>query len=184
MEYGDAERDGYIILKHAIPEDIIAEIQIDESEFEVSPSGQYKAFKKAALGRVIEYFVENVPKEPLINLGVSKSNAEKSPERIFFGQYLLDTSESQVQKMWAGQPHYVYVTIALSQRLSSEDGLPEFVCGSHKPAVRTFDQMLTTGTNRITLYKGWAVVWTSQLAYKWPQGGGGLYLRLRYLRGE
>lgn len=47
---GDAERNGYVVMKHAIPESIIAQTHVDESEFEISPSRQYKEFEKGARG--------------------------------------------------------------------------------------------------------------------------------------
>ncbi|KAF2192924.1 hypothetical protein K469DRAFT_745368 [Zopfia rhizophila CBS 207.26] len=165
IDYGDAESDGYVVIKHAIPEDIITEIKVDENEFEVSPSGQYKVFRKVTPGQVVEHFVKHVSKQPLIDLGVSKINAEKAPKVIIFGQYLVDTSKRQSR--FAGPPSSVYVTIATSERLSPEEGLPEFVYRSHKiTQVRTLNEIFAIDTVKITLHKGWAVAWTSELSYQ------------------
>ncbi|KAF2175327.1 hypothetical protein K469DRAFT_684016 [Zopfia rhizophila CBS 207.26] len=182
MEHeGDAERNGYVVMKHAIPESIIAETHVDESEFKVSPSGQYKEFKKGAPGqKIVEYFVKNVSKQSLIDLGVSKTNAEKNPITVAFGEYLLDEHEPLVQRRTAGPSSYVYVTIATSERLSPEEGLPEFIPGSHRLQAGTIGEIFNLETDKITLYRGWAVAWTPQLLSKWPRGGGGSYVLLVY----
>ncbi|KAF2189967.1 hypothetical protein K469DRAFT_747889 [Zopfia rhizophila CBS 207.26] len=186
VEYeGDAARDGYVIMKHAIPEGIMDRIQVDERFSEVAPSGRYKRFvRDTPAHEVVEYFIKDVSKQPLMDLGVSKTNADREPDAIIVGQYLPDGRQPEIQKLFASPPDYVYVTIAMSPRLSSDEGMPEFIRESHKPAVQTFHGMLTAKTNKTTLYKGWAMFWTSQLAYKWPQGSGGSYIQLRYRKGE
>ncbi|KAF2190354.1 hypothetical protein K469DRAFT_682453 [Zopfia rhizophila CBS 207.26] len=112
VEYeGDAARDGYVITQHVIPEDIMDKIQIDEKVFEVTPSGRYKRF--------------DISKQPLIDLGASKTNADRKHDAIIVGQYLPDGRQSEIQKLSAGPPDYVYVTVAMSPRLSSHEGMPE-----------------------------------------------------------
>ncbi|KAF2186067.1 hypothetical protein K469DRAFT_707240 [Zopfia rhizophila CBS 207.26] len=161
VEYeGDAVRDGYVIMKHAIPEGIMDKIQ--------------RFVRNTPTHEVVEYFIKDVSKRPLIDLGVSKTNVDREPDAIIVGQYLPDGRQPEIQKLFASPPDYIYVTIAMSPRLSSDEGMQEFIRESHKPAVQTFHGILTAKTNKTTLYK----------AYKWPQGSGGSYIQLRYRKGE
>ncbi|KAF2181489.1 hypothetical protein K469DRAFT_259429 [Zopfia rhizophila CBS 207.26] len=102
-----------------------------------------------------------------------------TPE-IEFWEYLPNSRESQ-RGMFAGDGNFVYVIIAMSELLSTNEGLPEFVCGSHKLQVRSVSELFRMPTTQIILHKGWALAWTSELSYKLPQGGGGgLYALLIY----
>ncbi|KAF2189962.1 hypothetical protein K469DRAFT_683305 [Zopfia rhizophila CBS 207.26] len=169
---GDAKEDGYVIIKNAIRKDIITTTEVDKSDPKVAKDGRRRCFQNSAPDEKIrEYFCTHVPKTFLIDLGLSKDNAEMIPE-IEFWEYMPDSRDSQRGRL-AGDGNFVYVIIAMSEPLSTNEGLPEFVRGSHRLQVRSVSEIFRMPTTQITLHMGWALAWTSELSYKLPQGGGG-----------
>ncbi|KAF2191283.1 hypothetical protein K469DRAFT_368007 [Zopfia rhizophila CBS 207.26] len=134
-------------------------------------------FKKARPMRRLEN-TSHVPKTFLADLGLPKDDAEMTPE-IEFWEYLPDSPDSPKGRL-AGDGNFVYVIIAMSEPLSTNEGLPEFVRRSHKLQVRSVAEIFRMPTTQITLHIGWALAWTSELSYKLPQGGGGSYALLVY----
>ncbi|KAF2194339.1 hypothetical protein K469DRAFT_196280 [Zopfia rhizophila CBS 207.26] len=102
---------------------------------------------------------------------------------IEFWEYLPDSRDSQRGRL-AGDGNFIYVIIAMSEPLSTNEGLPEFVPGSHRLQVRSVAKIFRMPTTQITLHMGWALAWTSELSYKLLQGGGGSYALLIYRKRE
>ncbi|KAF2174591.1 hypothetical protein K469DRAFT_707084 [Zopfia rhizophila CBS 207.26] len=179
---GDAREDGYILIKNAIPKDIITQTEVDTSDSKVAKDGRRKHFLRGAPNEKIrEHFRANVSK--LIPLGLPKERTEMTPE-IEFWEFLPDSRSSSTARWLAADENFVYVIIAMSEPLSVNEGLQEFVPGSHIPRTQTASGIFRTPTKQFTLHMGWGLAWTSELLYKFPPGGGGLYALLIYRKRE
>jgi hypothetical protein len=110
----------------------------------------------------------------LAQLGVGEREL-KTPGVVFvdYVEYVSDHHFRTLQKP------AVYVMIALSPTLSPDQGLPKFLPTTNRVPIADKGEPVS-----ITLKMGWALIYTSRLAFQRSSGWGGEYVALIYTVGD